>query len=126
MILVAPVKPEWRERIPAVVHRNGSARIQTVSRELTPRFYDLLLAFERHSGIAILLNTSFNRRGMPIVETPDEALSFFLECALDALVIGDYLITKRPVATTEGGGPADEGAEFARGLGALYPESLGL
>ncbi len=125
MILVAPVRPEWRERIPAVVHRDGSARIQTVTRELTPRFHDLLLAFERHSGISVLLNTSFNRRGMPIVETPEEAIAFYLECALDVLLIGDFLVTKLPVAAPAEA-PADEASDFARGLGALYPKDLGI
>lgn len=123
MVLVAPVRPEWRERIPAVVHRDGSARIQTVSRELLPRFHDLLLAFERHSGIAVLLNTSFNRRGMPIVETPEEAIAFFLECALDALVIDDLVVTKVPAPAVAEVRP-DEALEFASGLGQVYPNDF--
>ncbi len=94
MILVAPVRPEWRERIPSVVHRDHSARIQTVTEELDPTYAALLRSFKNVSGISVLLNTSFNRRGMPIVETPRQAVEFFLECDLDALVIDNYIVTK--------------------------------
>jgi carbamoyltransferase len=94
MILVMDVNPEWRDRLPAVVHRDGTARVQTVSERLNPRYYQLLKEFERIAGIPILLNTSFNRRGMPIVETPAEAVKFFAESALHALVIDKYQIIK--------------------------------
>ncbi|MDA8018168.1 MAG: transferase [Thermoanaerobaculia bacterium] len=119
MILVAPTREEWRSRIPAVVHCDGSARLQTVSREMTPRYHDLLKAFERHSGIPILLNTSLNRRGMPIVETPQEALDFFLESELDALVINGFLATKRGSTTTEEI-PADRTPDWRQKLDLIY------
>jgi len=94
MILVMDVIPEWRDRLPAVVHKDGTARVQTVSARLNPPYYRLLKEFERITGIPILLNTSFNRRGMPIVETPEEAVKFFAESALHALVIDKYQIIK--------------------------------
>lgn len=94
MIMVAQVQPEWKEKIPGVVHKNGSCRIQTVTADWNARYYDLLKKFEQQTGVGVLLNTSFNKRGMPIVETPEQALSLFHECAIDYLVIGDYLIAK--------------------------------
>ena len=74
MLLVAPVRPEWRSVIPSVVHKDYSARIQTVEEHLSPTYHRLLKAFQRHTGISVLLNTSFNRRRMPIVETPQQAV----------------------------------------------------
>jgi carbamoyltransferase len=95
MILVSPVRAEWRDRIAAVVHRDGSCRIQTVHKEITPRYYALHEAVKQRSRISILLNTSLNRRGMPIVESPSDAIALFLETALDALIIEDWLLVKR-------------------------------
>jgi carbamoyltransferase len=94
MILVAKVRPEWKERLINVVHRDDSCRIQTVT-ESNGRYYELLTKYHELTDIPVLLNTSFNRRGMPIVETPADAISFFYESALDALVIGDKIIVKR-------------------------------
>lgn len=94
MILVAPVRPEWRSVLPSVTHRDNSARIQTVSKNITPLYYDLLSAFKKLTGISVLLNTSFNKKGMPIVETPQQAIDFFLGCELDLLVLGNHLIQK--------------------------------
>lgn len=101
MILVAPTREEWRSRMPAVVHRDGSARVQTVHREITPRYHSLLQAIKRKTGMSVLLNTSLNRRGMPIVETPVGAIEFFLDVALDALVIGDWVVTKNEEVARE-------------------------
>lgn len=95
MILVMETCPEWRERLPAVVHVDGTARVQTVSQRLNPLYHQLLKEFGRITGIPILLNTSFNRRGMPIVETPEQALGFFLESELHALVLDKYVLTKK-------------------------------
>jgi carbamoyltransferase len=94
MILVMKTRPEWRERIPAVVHKDGTARVQTVSQSMNPLYHRLLKEFQRFAGIPVLLNTSFNRRGMPIVETPEQAVEFFLESELHALVLHRYLVTK--------------------------------
>ena len=95
MLLVMDTRPEWRDRLAAVTHRDGSARVQTVSATSDPVFHQLLKEFERVVGIPILLNTSFNRRGMPIVETPEQAVQFFIESDLQCLVLDRYLISKR-------------------------------
>lgn len=101
MILVAQVKEKWRSAIPGVVHVDNSARIQTVTRDMNEKYYQLIKEFGSLTGLPILLNTSFNKRGMPIVETPAQALSYFFECALDCLVIGDFIVWKEePAAAT--------------------------
>jgi carbamoyltransferase len=81
-----------RALIPAVVHVDGSARIQTVSAEVNPRYHDLLQRFFKETGVPVLLNTSFNQAGEPIVNSPDDAVSCFLRSGLDALAVGDYLV----------------------------------
>ena len=93
MLRVVPVRA--RPSLPAVTHVDGSARVQTVSRDQNPRFHDLLTAFGRRTGVPVLLNTSFNVRGQPIVETPDEAVSTFRDTEIDVLVLGDHVIAKR-------------------------------
>jgi carbamoyltransferase len=95
MLLALRVKPEARDRIPAVVHVDGTARVQTIEKEQNPLLYRLLKEFEERTGEAVLLNTSFNLRGEPIVEAPLDAMDTFLRTHLDALVIHDHLITKR-------------------------------
>lgn len=95
MLLVAPVRSENRTAIPAIIHEDGSARLQTVSIGDNPRYYELIESFRRITGIPLLLNTSFNSRGRPIVETPHNAIDCFKECpGIDALVMGDLLITR--------------------------------
>jgi hypothetical protein len=96
MILVDSAKAEWRDRIPAVVHVNGTARVQTVHKSITPRYHRLLEEVKRRTDLSVLLNTSLNRRGTPIVETPEEAITLFLETALDALILERWLVLKRP------------------------------
>lgn len=87
-------REEVRERVPAVVHVDGTGRLQTVERAHNPRFYDLIAAFESLTGIPIVLNTSFNLNGEPIVCTPTDAIRTFYSCGLDALIMGDYLLRK--------------------------------
>ncbi|HYH55012.1 MAG TPA: carbamoyltransferase C-terminal domain-containing protein, partial [Anseongella sp.] len=94
MILIDWIKPEWKAILPGIVHQDDSCRVQTVSPEWNNRFYELLGEFETAAGIGVLLNTSLNKRGMPIVETPAEALDFFFSCALDVLVMEDFIIEK--------------------------------
>lgn len=94
MILVFQVRPHYRELLTNVVHRDGSSRLHTVTEDSEPVYYRLLREFKALTGLPVLLNTSLNKRGMPIVETPEEAISFFLDCALDALVLDDHLILK--------------------------------
>ena len=95
MILVDQIKPEWKPKIPSVVHQDDSCRIQTVTPDWNPRYYELLQEFKKLTGVSVLVNTSFNKRGMPIVETPYETIQFFLECAIDYIVVEDYIIGKR-------------------------------
>jgi carbamoyltransferase len=100
---VFPVKPEWRSRLAAITHVDGSARLQTLERGMAPRLHALLEAYGRRSGIPVLLNTSFNVAGEPIVNRALEGYSTFRRCGMDALVAGSTLVTKqaRPAATTE-------------------------
>ena len=80
--------------MPAVVHADGSSRVHTATEALSPNYYRLLTEFGKKTGISVLLNTSFNTKGMPIVETPADALAFFMECALDVLVLDGYIVEK--------------------------------
>jgi carbamoyltransferase len=84
------------DMIPAVRHVDGTARVQTIRREQNPAYYDVLAAFERRTGVPVLVNTSFNTRGEPIVCTPRDAVESFWTSPLDALVIGSFLLEKRP------------------------------
>jgi carbamoyltransferase len=95
MLATAQVLPAMRDRIPAVVHVDGSARVQTVSQQTNPIMWKLLKAFHRLTGLPVVLNTSFNGADEPIVCTPDDAVRTFLACGLDALMIGDYLAIRR-------------------------------
>jgi carbamoyltransferase len=94
MLLVKAVRPEWRDRIPAIVHVDGTARIQTVREDTNERLYRLLKEFEALTGVPVLLNTSLNVRGEPIVETPADAVACFLGTGLDYLALHDVLIGK--------------------------------
>ena len=92
MLFTMPVRAAYRDRLPAITHVDGSARLQTVFRESNERFWMLLRAFGDITGIPMVLNTSFNVRGQPIVCTPTEAVDTFLFAHLDALVLGDLLL----------------------------------
>ena len=94
MLFVVPVRPAYRPQLPAITHVDGTARVQTVTSETNPRFYGVLKAFEAEAGLPILLNTSFNVKGQPIVCTPTEAIDTFLAAQLDALVLGDFMVTR--------------------------------
>jgi carbamoyltransferase len=94
MILVFDVKDEWRERLVNVVHEDGTSRVQTVTERSEPDYHRLLRAFQARTGLPILLNTSLNRRRMPIVETPEEAEEFFRDSGMDAIVIDDVLLVR--------------------------------
>ena len=93
MLLVAQVK-ENKRIIPAVTHVDGSARIQTITREDNPLYYDLINEFYKLTGVPVIINTSFNVRGEPIVCTPDDAYTCFMRTNMDNLVIGNFLIDK--------------------------------
>ena len=92
---VFPVRPEWRSRLAAITHVDGSARVQTLERDMAPRLHALLEAYGRRSGMPVLLNTSFNIAGEPIVNHALEGYSTFRRCGIDLLVAGSILLTKR-------------------------------
>lgn len=94
MLMAIDVSPEKKEVIPAVVHVDGSCRVQTVKRENNPRFRALLEAFYERTGCPVLLNTSFNVKGQPIVNTPAQAIDCFKGTNIDCLAIGDFLVEK--------------------------------
>lgn len=94
MIQVAMVRPQYRSLIPAVVHVDGTARLQTVTHETNPIFYRLIERFCELTDVPVILNTSFNVRGEPIVCTPSDAISCYLSTEMDALSIGKSLLTK--------------------------------
>jgi len=113
-----------RSDIPAVTHVDYSARIQTVKREHHPRFFDLLEAFERRTGTAVLVNTSFNVRGEPIVNTPEDAYRCFMHTEMDALVLNDFLLLKssQPVAYITGA--SANGTEVVAQMQPHWPPGL--
>jgi carbamoyltransferase len=94
MLLVTPVLERARACIPAVTHVDGSARVQTVFAATNPRYYDLISRFAAATGVPVLLNTSFNLRGEPIVNTPAEALSTFARSGMDAVVFEQTIVTR--------------------------------
>jgi carbamoyltransferase len=94
MLLVAQVRPDKRV-IPSVTHVDGSARIQTVDRETNRLFYDLIAEFDRLTGVPVIINTSFNVRGEPIVCTPADAYRCFVQTGMDYLVLGNCLLDKQ-------------------------------
>ena len=83
-----------KEKIPATVHVDNSCRVQSVSPENNAKFYKLLRAFKRQTECPVLLNTSFNVKGQPIVNTPIQAIDCYLSTNIDCLIIGDYFIEK--------------------------------
>ena len=94
MLFIFDVKADKADKIPAVRHVDGTARVQTIRRDQSPAYYDLLKAFQRRTGVPVLVNTSFNTRGEPIVCTPRDAVESFWTSPLDALVIGPFLLEK--------------------------------
>ncbi|MCE4553128.1 carbamoyltransferase [Roseateles cellulosilyticus] len=94
MLFVYNVKAAQRERIPSALHTDSTARVQTVHADTNPLFHALLTAVEQRTGVPVLVNTSFNVRGEPIVATPKAALEAFWSTPLDALVIGSFILEK--------------------------------
>lgn len=89
------VKNNWKKIIPAVTHIDGTARVQTVFENYNPKFYKLIKEFYKLTNVPVLVNTSFNLNGEPIVENPSDAIRTFHTCGLDVLVLGEYIIEKR-------------------------------
>jgi carbamoyltransferase len=94
MILTAQVRPEKRGVIPSVTHVDGSARPQTVEKEINPLYWRLIDGFGRRTGVPVIMNTSFNLRGEAIVNTPTDAIRTFFSSGMDALVIGNFVVEK--------------------------------
>jgi carbamoyltransferase len=100
MLFVAQVREDHRE-VPAITHVDGSARLQTIRREQHPLFYDLIEAFDRQTGCPMIINTSFNVRGEPIVCTPEDAFRCFMRTDMDYLVVGSVLLDKKKMKPVE-------------------------
>jgi carbamoyltransferase len=96
MLTVYPTKKEKLAEAGAVTHVDGGARVQTVSREQNPFYYDVIEAFFKETGTPLVLNTSFNIRGEPIVNSPEDAIKCYLTTGMDFLLIGDFLLIKDP------------------------------
>jgi len=101
MSAVFPVKPEWRAKLAAITHVDGTARVQTVERAMAPRFHALLSAYGARTGIPVLLNTSFNLAGEPIVNRAVEGYSTFRRSSIDLLVAGLAIVSKTRVEARE-------------------------
>ena len=94
MLMVFPVVEDKQASLPAVTHAGGSGRLQTIRKEWNPRYYRLIERFGEETGVPVLLNTSFNLRGEPIVATPENALSTFQRSGIDSLYIADSIVRK--------------------------------
>jgi carbamoyltransferase len=94
MLFTHDVRPGWRDRIPAATHVDGSARIQTVDRRDEPLVARVLEAFERRTGVPVVINTSLNTAGRPIVNSPRDALEVFGSAPVTALAIGPFLVRR--------------------------------
>jgi carbamoyltransferase len=94
MLYVVPVKPEAQSTLPAITHVDGTGRLQTVFKDQSPRYYKLIERFGQATGVPVILNTSFNLRGEPIVTTPANAFNTFIKSEMDSLVLDNYLIEK--------------------------------
>ena len=95
MTVAVNVKKEWRNKLKAVTHVDGTARVQTVNSDQNLLFYKLISELGNITGVPVVLNTSFNVMGEPIVETPMNAISTFSASGLDSLIIGQFLVTKK-------------------------------
>ena len=95
MLLVPKVRPDKRAILPAITHQDGTGRVQTVTEAVNGRYYRLIRAFHRLTGVPVVVNTSFNVRGEPIVCTPQDAYRTFVNTGIDALVIGNFVVTQK-------------------------------
>lgn len=94
MTIACNVKKKWKEKLPSTTHINGTARVQTVNKKFNKKYYELIKKFKKNTGVPVVLNTSFNIKGQPIVEKPLEAISTFAGSGLDCLIIDDYMLVK--------------------------------
>jgi carbamoyltransferase len=96
MLYVVPVRPSRQSSLPAITHVDGTGRLQTVFRDASPRYYHLIETFGQATGVPALLNTSFNLKGEPIVNTPANAFNTFSKSEMDLLVLGNFIVEKQP------------------------------
>jgi len=101
MLIVGDVVEDKHEKVPAITHTDGTARPQSVRREVNPLYYDTLREFERITGVPVMVNTSFNVRGEPIVCTPQDAFNCFAGTGIDDLVIGPFWVRKEDIGEAE-------------------------
>jgi carbamoyltransferase len=102
MLYVVPVKDGWKEKLPSITHVDGTGRVQCVRKDTAPRYYRLIETFGQASGRPVILNTSFNLKGEPIVETPANAYATFMRSGMDSLILGDFYIDKKKQKTSGG------------------------
>ena len=94
MLYVVPVKPNQQQKLPAITHVDGTGRLQTVFREQSPHYYNLIERFGQATGVPVVLNTSFNLKGEPIVNTPANAFNTFSRSEMDTLVLDNLVVEK--------------------------------
>jgi len=114
MLLTARVRPDKQHLLPAITHLDGTARVQTVAQAQNPLYYALIEEFGKLTGVPVLVNTSFNVQGEPIVSTPEQAYNSFAHTDMDYLVMGDALISasaKRKLGRYPGTTRVHTGAE---------------
>ncbi len=99
MLFVTDVVEDKKEKLPAITHVDGTGRLQTVQKQINPRYYDLISSFGEATGVPVLLNTSFNLKGEPIVNTPAEAFNSFMKSGMDVLVLGNHVVDKTKITT---------------------------
>jgi carbamoyltransferase len=97
MLRVIPILENRLSEVPAIAHVDDTARVQTVSREQNPGYWQLIQAFNELTGVPLVLNTSFNIAGKPIVETPQDAMDCFVSTEIDVMVLGPFIVSKRPL-----------------------------
>ncbi len=95
MLMAAYVKPGMGDVVPAITHADNTARVQTVTRDVNERYYDLIKAFDKRTGVGLVLDTSFNVAGEPIVETPEDAIRCFMSTDIDVLCLDRFVLTKK-------------------------------
>jgi len=99
MLRVVPIRREKIDQIPAVAHVDGTARVQTLSERQNPGFWRIISRFRDRTGVPLVLNTSFNLAGKPIVETPRDAIECFVSSEIDVLALGPFVVSKEPLKT---------------------------
>jgi carbamoyltransferase len=95
MLYVVPVRPNHHATLPAITHVDGTGRLQTVFKDQSPRYYSMIERFGQATGVPVVLNTSFNLRGEPIVNTPANAFSSFSKSEMDSLILGNFVVDKK-------------------------------